>query len=178
MKIPILGNLVKGGMDVYKATKQTKEFEKGKCLLILKNYSAFLLEGIISPDLLYFTPVGINRKYRINGMYLLQPKNEKLFIILDENVETIDVKKKLKERIIKKPVYKFEIKDNKLVKTIDMDEYRIKGADELSAMSFILAKTSVLKHLEEPSKREILYIAILCLLAGTILGGIGALSFM
>lgn len=178
MKVPLLSKLFGGMSDISTGVKQSQKFHKGKALLIMKNYTCYLIQGVISDDLLFFTPIGINRKYKIKGVYNLYPKNEKFFIILDEGVDTIDIDKIPKVIKFFRPKKEISIKNNELIETLSMEDYSIKGADELSSMAFLVAKTTALKHMEEPSKREILLIAIICIVSGILLGIIGAFTFL
>lgn len=179
MKIPLISNLFGGVSDISTGLKQSQKFHKGRALLIMRNYNCSIINGFLSEDLLFFTPIGINRKYRVRGIYNLYPKNEFFFIIMDEGIETIDLKKKPKIKKFKFPQKNIEIdKKGDIQETIVMKEYEIKGADELSSMAYLVGRTVALKHMEEPSKREILLIAIICIVSGILLGIMGAFTFM
>lgn len=174
LKIPFLNT----GSDIYKGIQQTQQYTKGKALMVFKNNGCVLINGTVSPDLLFFKPIGFNRLYRIEGEYNLHPKNEKFFIIMDENVETINLKNIPQIKKFQK-IEKFDVIENgEVKKTMVMNEYAIKGASELSAMAFLFSKVSLLKFMDEPSKRELLFICIISVVTGMLLGIIGAFTFM
>jgi len=149
--------------------KETAKPKKAKALMVYDGKAQFI-DANLSKDLGWVTPKNYNLRFRNQHSLILEPENYPLYIINIENPETLDLEKPPEiDTVDREKITEYDDK-GKVTKIYDMEEFDIKGGRIMAEMSYLVGSTGLLKYIEPPSKREMLYIAIVSGLFSFILG--------
>lgn len=160
-----------GIKDFFTGIRQVRDFRKARCYYFTDTALYPNLKCIVDRDGQALVPLGLDKKVYIEKSYIEKPKNKMVYVVFDKNVKTINFNKIPKLSKVKRAVETWKKDNDNAIKSINIVDYTITGAEELSSTAFKIATTSILKYMEEPSKRELLLIGGICLVVG-ILGGL------
>lgn len=154
--------------EVRTSYKVSQSYTDSMCLFVAGNRCRFI-PAKISSNMQEVQPQGLSISVENAHSLIEEPFNRNMYIIDLDNCRTINLKEKPQEDTIEKLLenYKYDEDNKKLVKTIDMKEYRINGARFLNERAYQIGRTSLLKFLEERGNRE----TVLIILASMAVGG-------
>ena len=154
-----------------KSFKYTTKLQFMKCIYIIGDQIRFI-KGELSSDMLWFTPTDIKRRIRVKKIYM--GSEEPYIICCDKFPASIDISKKLQLFKVQKPSIKLKLENKngepKIIESIDMKEYEVKGGDVLSSVGYDVARTSLLRYMESPTRMEFLFTLVIGILLGVLVG--------
>lgn len=165
----IPGDFLHATGEFKKGYEEIQDYKKAKALLIYDG-RARVVDAVISDDLAWVVPKGFNLRFKNSHSLILEPENVPYFLCYIENPQTIDLlKRPTLDEVDRDHIDMIEEK-GKTIKVYDIEKFKIVGGRVLSEISYQIGVTGLLKYIEPPSKKEILYIAVISGLFCFILG--------
>lgn len=161
--------------SVRSGVTEVTKYKSAKVLFVYDG-KARIQDCDITPDLGWIIPKNFNLRFRNNRSLLLEPDNVPLYICSIDNPQTLDLDVPPTMDTCDRDVMNIEEVKGKPVKTYDIEKFKLKGGRILSELSYLIGTSTIMKLIEPPSKREILYIAglsgLFCFILGIFAYGI------
>lgn len=176
----LLKNGIGGMMETIQQAKgsvdQAKTEVSDKCLLIHENY-ALMVDAINDKDFAYVQPKGFNLKFFNEHSVILKPDNVRLYLCSIDNPETFHPDYEPTIDNVDVEVIKTVFENGKEIKTYEIEKQDIKGGRILTKVAYDIFQTSILRFMEGPNRRETIFLIIICLLVGLIIGALSTILF-
>jgi len=164
--------------SAHKEVDEIKNYKDAKAMLIYGG-RARVTDARMTNNTNWVDLPKYNLRFKNKHSVILEPDNIPFFFCHHKNPATLYFENPPVMDVCDRDIIEIhENQDGKQIKVYDIEEYELKGGEILTEVGYDLGTTSLLKYIQPPSKREILYIALISGLFFFIMGILFALIFI